>query len=337
MKEQIMKLPIGVRLLAPVFAIGLCFGVSIGLYIGWIALPLQIGNVDISDLKGSAQDDYIVLVAKTYSYDHDLDRARERLAQLKDQQIAERVASVALKYASQNKTESTQIAALAVALGSTDDAVALIAMTPSAPIAIAVTPTATATSITPTPSPTVTLTTTSVGTSTRTPTRRPAGTTITAPSSTLTLKTATPAAAILPIAWLPDYPKEWPGGVYLQPANVAPGQKFWHLARALYCDLEDARNDCKNLPGGDHGIGVWIRLVDGYAPVMLDGIVQNLPDKSSDSQCQCTFVLDFPDGRGIQIANFSSDKIGGLALSSVKTQIPQTHVRYFLTFQLMTR
>lgn len=336
MKERFMKLPIGVRLLAPVFVIGLCIGVSIGLFIGWIALPVQIGNVDISDLKGSAQEDYIALVAKTYSYDQDLDRARERLEQLNDARVADRVATLALKFSAQSKAEAAQIAALAVALGSGDDTVALIATTQSTPVASIVTPT----SVTATSTATLVLSQTAVGAPSRTPTRRPV--TTTAAPTTAPTRTAAPLP-IAPTTFQPSSFVNWPGGFRVDPANVSAGQQYWHLTRAIYCDITETQFGCKDspggpptLPGGPGTIGVWVTLTGGKAPLILDDKPATLEDKSGDIQCQCTYSLDFP-GPSIQVANYPSDKVLGAANTSVKVGFPNTHVRYFFTFQLMTR
>ena len=42
---------LGSRLLIGVIALGLIGGLLIGLWVGWIAMPVQITNVDVSDLK----------------------------------------------------------------------------------------------------------------------------------------------------------------------------------------------------------------------------------------------------------------------------------------------
>jgi hypothetical protein len=195
----VTELQLGSRLLIILVMIGLVGGLVIGLWAGWIAWPVQVTNVDVSDLKPSSQDEYVVLIASDYAFDQNLDRAKQRLALLKDTQVNSRIVALAKQYATQSKPFAAQVAALAVALGSTDDVVALIAMT--------ATPTATDTPIptdtaTPTLAPiaTPTLTPTATLTPTHTPTRRPRA-------------TATPAPA--PIAatnWLPSFPDGWPGG-----------------------------------------------------------------------------------------------------------------------------
>jgi hypothetical protein len=311
------------RGLPVVVGVFLLVGLGIGLFIGGVLWPPQIANVDVTDLKPSAQDEFIILVADAYAYDQDLPGAQKRLAELKDKNIGARVARLAKTSAAQNDASAANLAALAIALGETDAQIALIVTTLTPTVTSTAVPTDTPTptltpSVTPTFKPTATIT------PTRTATRRP-------------VFSPTPKpAAIAPTVWLPAFPAEWPGGVRYEPANVAPGQKYWHLARALYCDIRDTRFDCPNLPGGSDGIGIYVLLVNGKAPLVLDGAPANLEDKSNDPYCQCTYEL-FPDGKTIQVGNFPSDKIGGLALSSVKTKVPQTHVRYFLTFELVTR
>lgn len=313
----------GWRILPIVTLFFLIVGLAIGLWIGWVGMPVQITNVDATDLKLSAQEEMIALIADAYAYDQDLDRAKTRLAELKDKNSGERVAALAKKYAAQNQPSAVNLAALALALGVNDPQVALIAAT------VTPTPTLTPTPTEPliptlTPPATPTWTPTPTITPTRTATRRP------------TVSPTPKPAAIAPTNWLPAFPVEWPGGVKYEPANVAPGQKFWHLAKAIYCDIRDTRFDCPHLPGGSDGLGIYVLLIGGKAPLVVNGSIETLEDKSSDPYCQCTYER-FPDGKTIQVGSYPSDKISGLALSSVRTQIPQTHVRYFLTFELVTR
>lgn len=320
-----MKVELAWRGLPIVIGVCLLIGLGLGLVIGGVLWPPQIANVDVTDLKPSAQDELIVLIADAYAYEQNLASAQKRLAEFRDTNISARVARLAKELARQNHDSAANVAALAVALGETDAQIALIVTT----LTPTVTPTPAPTD-TPTPAPTLTptVTPTALPTATmmptRTPTRRP------------TLSPTPKPAAIPPTVWLPAFPAEWPGGVRYEAANVSPGQKYWRLARALYCDIRDERFDCPNLPGGSDGIGVYVLLVNGKAPLVLDGTPAHLEDKSNDPHCRCTYEL-FPDGRTIQVGNFPSDKIGGLALNSVKTKVPQTHVRYFLTFELVTR
>lgn len=306
-----------------VVGIFLALGLGIGVVIGGVLWPPQVINVDVTDLKPAAQDEWMVLIADAYAYDQDLARAQTQLARLKDKQVSARVATLAKEFAARADPAAANLAALARALGESDAELALIVTT--------LTPTATSTSLptatfTPSPMPSVTptWTPTLTLTPTRTATRRP------------TLSPTPKPAPLAPTVWLPAFPAEWPPGVRYEPVSVSPGQKYWRLARALYCDIRDTRFDCPNLPGGSDGIGIYVLLANGKAPLVIEGAPANLEDKSNDPHCQCTYEL-FPDGKMIQAGNYPSDKIGGLALNSVKTKIPQTHVRYFLTFELVTR
>ena len=224
----------GTRVLVAAIFAGLLVGIVVGLFIGWIAWPVQVVNVDLVDLRGSAQDDYILLVAKAYAFEQNLDKARERLALLNRTQIEDDVAALAATY-HESDPEYAYLANLAVALGSTKIKVAQVIATPRAtspPTASPVLNGAPSPEATFTPTVTPTTTVTRTATLARTPTR----TRTPAPRASATPKPPT----ALPIAgtnWLPAYPGEWPGGVYYTPTSVAPGQKYWHLVEAIYCDI----------------------------------------------------------------------------------------------------
>jgi hypothetical protein len=318
----VTEVQLGSRLLIILAFVGLIGGLMIGLWAGWIAWPVQVSNVDVSDLNPSSQDEYVVLVASDYAFDQNLDRARQRLALLHDSAISVRVATLAKQDAAQDEPYAAALAALAVALGSTDNDIALIATTATPTITNTPLPTRTLLpSITPIATSTIAATATL--TPTHTPTRRPRA-------------TATPVPSPVADTVMSPGLSEWPSGAKFVPASVAPGQKYWHLVNALYCDLRETRFDCANLPGGDDGIGIYIILAGNKAPMVVDGKPVDLEDKSADPQCHCNYEV-FPDGKSIQVGNYPSDKVSGLTLSSVKTTVPQTHVRYFLTFQLVTR
>ena len=67
---------------------GLFAGVGLGLWIGLVGIPMQLANRGMTELESKAQEDLIVLTANTYALDRDLERAKERLAQLKDRKSA---------------------------------------------------------------------------------------------------------------------------------------------------------------------------------------------------------------------------------------------------------
>ncbi len=318
------ELQVRSRGLLIVIAAGLIGGLIIGLWAGWIAWPVQVTNVDVIDLKPSAQDEFIVLTASDYAFDQNLDRAKERLAQLHDSQINSRLAAMAQQSATQGKPYAAYLAALAVALGSIDHDIALIATTATPTVTLTPVPTETGTL---TPTPTSTITPTATTTPTRTPTRRP-------------VATATAKPAPIPAtAWIPAYPAGWPGGVKYEPAAVAPGQKFWRLVKAVYCDTNDEHDYCQNLPGGPLGTNTYVSFAGGGAPLSVvggDGTVLKLEPKSADDMCNCTYTFE-SNGFTIQVIGAPSDKLSGLALYSVKAGLGNFHVRYFLTFQLVTR
>ena len=326
---------LGSRLLIVLAVLGLIGGLMIGLWAGWIAWPVQVSNVDVSDLKSSSQDEYVVLIASDYAFDQNLGRAQQRLALLHDSKISVRMAGLAKEYASQDKPYAAGLAALAVALGSTDNDLVLIATTATPTITNTPLPTRTPLpSLTPIATSTIAATATL--TPTHTPTRRPRA-------------TATPAPA--PVAgtvWSPAFPAEWPGSAKYAPASVAPGQKYWHLVKALYCDQEDTRNNCPNLPGGGKGTSIYVMLTSASgarasSPLIVTkadgsraGVDDMGPEKSATDMCDCNYAWE-ADGSTFQVDGAPSDKVSGLALYSVAYKRDRFHVRYFLTFQLVTR
>ena len=68
-----------------------------------------------------------MLVANTYSYDQDLARARQRLAQLQDKDVSARVERLAKALAARNDVSAANVADLAVALGSESTELILLA------------------------------------------------------------------------------------------------------------------------------------------------------------------------------------------------------------------
>lgn len=326
---------LGPRVLFALFIVFLAVGIALGLWVAWILWPVQVSNIDVSDLKGTSQDDYIVLTASTYSYDQDLDAAKQRLARLNDARIAYRVGILAKTMAAASDPDAEFVAELAVALGNQDDELLQLAATET-PI-----PTATATrTSTPTPFPTLTSTPTRLPTATMAPTRpatvRPRAT-----------ATRTPVPVVIPpITWLPStFPSGWPGGVKYDPVNVAsiaPGKQYWHLSKAIFCDLNDKHDYCQDLPGGGQQEGIWVSLVGPGGGRTSASLLVTKPDgsaategdigpqKAPDDICNCNYAF-FANGWPIQVGGAPSDKISGLGMTQ------NYHVRFFLTFQLITR
>ncbi len=312
---------------------GLIVGLAAGLLIGWLLWPVQVTNVDVPDLNSAAQEDYIILTASAFAYDQDLPRAEDRLALLKDAHINERVSLLAKTLASENRPEANYVAMLAVALGVDDSTIAALAATMTPTPTLTRLPTATRTA---TLAATVTVAASLTITPTRTRTSTPR------PTATLT------PAPMPGTEWIPGFPGEWPPGAKFTPANVAAGQKFWHLTKALYCDDRDQRNDCPNLPGGDVGTNIYVMISPegggrSGAALLVDkgngnyATVDDIgPEKAADDPCNCNYSF-IANGWPVSVAGAPSDTISGLALYSVRMSRPQAHTKYFLWFQMMTR
>ncbi len=63
-------------------ALGLLFGVGVGLFLGWVVWPTEFTEANPTILEASYQRDYTVMIAATYALDGDLPGARRRLATL---------------------------------------------------------------------------------------------------------------------------------------------------------------------------------------------------------------------------------------------------------------
>ena len=355
------------RWLFVVAGIGLIVGLTVGLIVGWVALPVARSAVNVSALNAGAQNDYIVLVANSFAYDNDIARAKERLNLLKDSNITARVENLAKALNTRQDPSATNVADLAVELGSTDSYLQVLAASldknpsgsPTKYAQIELQPTATLeptelpTDVQP-PSATPT-TPPSPSSPTSEPTKRQQ---VVAPKNTpKPVATAQPQAAapLMPV-FNPSYPDQWWDGVKFVAANVAPGQQYWHLKSALYCDVLDSRNGCPNLPGGsmEHSIYVSIQNADGTCAsgtikhVTNTGDTQPLEQKPVSYPWTSCGTPDYEwnmygEGNDLWMDGLPSDRIEGLCLCN-KTCPPggcilqgHAHVRYFLVFQLTTR
>jgi len=62
--------------------IGLLLGAGLGLFLGWVAWPIEITEADPSVLEGSYQKEYALMIASAYWLDGDLAAAERNLALL---------------------------------------------------------------------------------------------------------------------------------------------------------------------------------------------------------------------------------------------------------------
>lgn len=354
------------RLVLLIVVLGILAGLVFGL-IGesLFARPAVAVDASAVELKSPEQDDFIIMVAEAYGGDRSLKLAQDRLARLHDTKIASRVENLAASYAPQNDVIASRLAMLAVAMGSKNPVLVGLSAsatptgtpTPTSTSTATPTPTDTATPtptdtplFTPTFTPTATPPPTETRTATQTATRRP-------PTrvSTRVPKTPTPTATFTaapppPVVFEPGDMSKWPSGVYFVPADVAPGQGYWHLVKATYCDAFD-NNDrakhnfgCDEMPGGPAGTNIYV-MTDGHEIDVIKPDGSNVgknrgiigDKKKPGDMCNCTYSFLDSNYR-ISVAGAPSDAIGGFCLCSVNFGwSSHAHVRYFLYFKYITR
>jgi hypothetical protein len=168
--------------------VGVAVGLGVGFLIGWGIWPVEYYDTDPVDLRAEHKEGYIVLVSAAYALNGDLDQAKDRLAKLEEEDIAQVVADLAQQYLErgEDSTTTTNLVMLADALGSSTEAMLAYVATPT--LASTFTPTATEV---PTSTPTDT------PLPTDTPTEVPPTPTFTSvpPTSTPQPPTSTPAPA----------------------------------------------------------------------------------------------------------------------------------------------
>lgn len=345
------------RWLILILVLGILSGLVFGIIGGsMFAKPAVTLNSNAVALAAPEQEDFIIMVAEAYTGDRSLKLAQDRLARLHDEKISSRVEKLASSYAQQDDLIASRLAMLAVAMGSKDHV--LIALSATA------TPTNTPT-LTPTDSPTPTVTKTQTPTATNTPlytstslpTATPAVTDTLTPSPATKIATRRPptltptvtAAPPPPVVYEPWDMSKWPKGVYFIPAQVAPGQGYWHLVKATYCDAFDGSDharhnfDCDEMPGGPTGTSIYV-MTDGHPIDVIkpDGtnVGKNrgiIGDKKTPKDiCNCTYTFESSNYK-ISVAGAPSDAIGGFCLCSVNFGWgSHAHVRFFLYFKYIT-
>lgn len=361
----------GSRLSLLVLPISLLIGIALGIYTATSFNDTSAApNPQQLEMTASAQDDYILIVADAYAADADLQLAKDRLARLRDLQIKTRVEDFAIRYASRRDQPSINLIQLALALGSRNRGLIAVVVTttptalPSptrenAPVFSNVRATS---APTPTPSPVPTNTAEPVfivvpnanpfvvlPTNTPTITNTPTATNTRRPNTRVPTPTELPTATAVPppppVDWEPGYPGGWPPGVYFEPANVEPGQGYWHLTRAVYCDFVEDNFGCPDRPGNRNGTSIYVmdggNPINVYAPggKNVGGDPTQIGDpKAQDDMCECSWTFLVSDYK-ISVAGAPSDAIGGFSLYTVGGNVlaGHAHVRYFLYFDYITR
>jgi len=95
--------------------LGIILGIALGLLYGWAISPVKYTDTDPSSLRADYREQYLLLVASAYQADGNLDRARERLAALRDPDSTQTITALAQRMAAEGKDDSA-LAALAADL-----------------------------------------------------------------------------------------------------------------------------------------------------------------------------------------------------------------------------
>jgi len=210
---------------------GIAIGLLVDLWLGRDTQPTKDYTVALTDLEEQRREDYIVLVSALYALEGDLTRAEERLARLNEEDTAQLVADLAIKYIEGDKgLEVTQdLATLAHALGAGDEVMLAYVITPThTPTSV---PTATSTPL-PTPTPTSTETPRPTASPTATPTALPTSTPTPVPPTPTSAPAPTPVPTLWPLQWDSRLDNWLYPPVRLEPAAAEPGQTYWRLVAA---------------------------------------------------------------------------------------------------------
>ena len=99
--------------------VGMAAGAGLGLYIGWVAAPVQYVNTAPGSLQHAFKDDYVLMIATAYAGDGDLPAARAQLVGLgfADPAAAVTAAYQRLAAAGLPDADQQRLAGLAQALG----------------------------------------------------------------------------------------------------------------------------------------------------------------------------------------------------------------------------
>lgn len=379
------------RWLLVIALVGIAMGLFVGLIAGWIVFP-NIGGSTVSGLSTSAQSDYMVLVANTYAYDQDLPRAKQRLNLLQDKDVKTRLERLAKSLAARKDASAANVADLAIALGSEDSSLQVMAAgvdSDSTSNTSDVEPTKIARSDSgaqvqePTPTeqaaePTVkpTKQRNKKATATPEPAAEPEATDAPAeptavPATKAPKPTEAPTAAPPPAAapvtteFIPEFPAKWWDAVKFIPAQVNPGEQYWHLKYARFCDWAptDKYNTCEGFPGGGDGHEIWVMVVDEQGECVETPVKNTLNDGSDfpltpdmlksiaypwnpyGFKCNRDYEKAmYGEGNTISVPGLPSDTITELQLCAKTAPdglnpppCGKAHVRYFLIFQRTTR
>jgi hypothetical protein len=306
--------------------VGVLAGIVIGLLVGlWLGHDTQLAEdyaVALANLEEQRREDYIVLVSALYALEGDLTRAEDRLARLNEEDTAQLVADLAVKYIEGDKSleVAQDLATLAHALGAGDEVV----------LAYVITPTHTPTSVptatnTPLPAPTSTETPRPTTSPTAMPTALPTST----PTPVPPTPTSTPVPTLRPLRWDARLDTWLYPPVRLEPAAAEPGQTYWRLIVAEWRSPDES------------GVGpyIYISTIDETGNpvagqrVFVDngGRTVLVTEYKAGTDYGVTFPMYGTLGAYTCHVEGLSDRVVGLGLGEVKGD--KTHTAFRLVFQ----
>jgi hypothetical protein len=164
--------------LAVIIPVGCLAGLVFGLIVGWRLLPVEYINTQIGDFGPEEAEEYVLMVAAEFCADKDVDRARQRLAELDVPNPEQFVAYVADKYVREDRgkddLDTLNLVCLSEGLNVSSISMVAYVSTPTPLPTSTFTPTPTSTPTdTPTPLPTYTATPLPTDTPAATPTDTP--------------------------------------------------------------------------------------------------------------------------------------------------------------------
>jgi len=242
-------------ILAVVLPVGCLAGLVFGLVVGWNFLPVKYVNTEIGNFGSSQAEEYVLMVAAEFSSDSDVERARQRLAELDVPNPEQFVAYVADKYVQEDRgpddADTMNLVDLAQALG-----VGTISM-----VSYISTPTPLPTP-TFTPLPTATPSATPTLPPTDTPTPLPTDTPAASPTDTPVPATDTPTPG-------PPTPTFTPAPPTATPTPTPPAVDFV-LVEARMLTIEE-NGGCV----GNHH--VFVSVLDANGAPLLQAIISDPP------------------------------------------------------------
>lgn len=354
--------------------VALAVGIALGVYFSTtLNEPTAAPTPQTLQLDRAAQNDYILNVADAFAADGNLQIAQDRLARLRDSQIAARVENFAINNAPKRDAQSIHLIRLAIALGSKNGGLIALVITATptalpthtrenAPVFSNVRATVAPTE-TPRPIPTKTKTPVIIilpnenpvivlPTETPTITNTPNPTQTRRPNTRIPTPTETPIPTEIPPPPAPLFEpdrSQWPGTVYYEPANVAPGEGYWHLTHAVYCDAFDSSDGnkynfgCEERAGGSAGTSIYVMSGGNTIDVWAGG--DNVADdptivgdkKNPGDVCDCDYSFQSSNVK-VNVRGAPSDAIGGFCLCSVNFGWgSHAHVRFYLYFEYRIR